>query len=269
VTGGPDRLPRSRDVAAVLLGSFLLYIGLTLALGGTQSKAAILLLECTLIAPALVFTAVNRHPFRRAFRLEPVRPALLLACVPLGLGLGILGDELDRMVQSFVPMPESILRALKEFMTFHGAADAAAGILMVVMLAAVLEEMLFRGFLQTSLERSGPPAKAVVVTAAVFALLHFNPWWTIQIFALGAALGVLALRSGSIWPGVVIHAVNNAVSMAFVNIDESRLGWYIFRDHVSPAVFAAGLILSYAGFRLFFRLTGPAAPPPDPRVEES
>jgi uncharacterized protein len=270
VTDAPARLPRSRDVFAVLLGSFLLYIGLTLALGGSERKSVILLLEMALILPAIAFTALNRYPFRRVFRLAPVRPALLAVSVPLGLGLGVLGDELDRMVQSVVPMPESILRALKEFMTFHGPAEAVTAVLLVVIVAGVLEEMLFRGFLQMSLERNGPPGKAVAVTAAVFSLLHFNPWWEVQIFALGIALGVLAWRGRSIWPCVVIHGLNNAISMTFANCDESRLKWYVTGDHVAPACFIAGLVLSYAGFHLFFRLTRNAAgPAADLRREES
>ncbi|MBN2201276.1 CPBP family intramembrane metalloprotease [bacterium] len=259
MTAGPGRFPRSRDVFAVVTATFLLYVGFTLAFGGSESKPVILLMEFSLIVPALLFTLLGHYPFRQVFRLSPVKPGLLAASVPLGLGVGILGDELDRMVQSVVPMPVHILQALKEFMTVDGFAEAALVVGMAVIAAGVVEEMLFRGFLQTSLERSGTPGKAIGATAAVFAFLHFNPWWTFQIFALGIVLGILAWRSRSIWPCVVIHALNNAVSMLFVNLDESRLQWYVYRDHVSPVCFIAGLILTYAGLRLFFRLTGPAA----------
>jgi len=259
MTAGPGRFPRSRDVFAVVTATFLLYVGFTLAFGGSESKPAILLMEFSLIVPALVFIILGRYPLRPAFRLSPVKPGLLAASVPLGLGVGILGDELDRMVQSVVPMPEHILSALKEFMTVDSFAEAALVVAMAVVVAGVVEEMLFRGFLQKSLERNGPPGKAIGVTAAVFAFLHFNPWWTFQIFALGVVLGILAWRSRSIWPGVVIHALNNAVSMLFINLDESRLQWYVYRDHVSPVCFIAGLVLTYAGLRLFFRITGPAA----------
>jgi membrane protease YdiL (CAAX protease family) len=255
VNGPADRTPSGQFVFLVLLGTFLAYIGLSLAFGGSANRPAVLLLEALLIVPALVAVLTGRYPFRRVFRTGRTPLKVLMLCVFLGIGLGIVSDELDRMAQSAYPMPEEILDSLKKFMVFHSTGEMIFLIFTVVVFAAVVEEMLFRGFLQTALERNGRPAKAIVVSAAVFAILHFNPWWMMQIFGLGVALGVMAWRSRSIWPGVVIHMTNNAVSLIFINTDESKLRGYEFRGQVAPLWMATGLVLTVAGFRLFYRMT--------------
>ncbi len=95
------------------------------------------------------------------------------------------------------------------------ATDGAIGaFLLLVALGAVLvpigEELLFRGLLQGWLRRFGT-AVAVVVAAAVFGVAHgFNVVLPAAI-VLGVLLGIVRERSGSIWPAVVGHAVNNGV----------------------------------------------------------
>jgi membrane protease YdiL (CAAX protease family) len=265
VNGPADRTPSGPFVFLVLLGTFLAYIALSLAFGGSASKPAILLLEALLIAPALVSVVIGKYPFRGAFRTGRAPVKVLILCVFLGIGLGIVSDELDRMAQSAYPMPEEILDSLKKFMVFHSTGELIFLIFTVVIFAGVFEEMLFRGFLQTALERAGRPAKAVVLSAAVFAILHFNPWWMLQIFGLGIALGVMAWRSRSIWPGVVIHMTNNAVSLVFINTDESKLRGYEFRGQVAPLWMAVGLVFTVVGFKLFYRMTEP--PGEDPAMK--
>lgn len=94
-----------------------------------------------------------------------------------------------------------------------------------VMLAPLLEEVVFRGGLQGSLMGFLAPhgvavrrlALVILLQSIVFALCHFNVLdpRTIRLvpFALhflgGAALGYLAYRTNSIWPGIVIHAMGN------------------------------------------------------------
>jgi membrane protease YdiL (CAAX protease family) len=263
VNGQADRTPSGQFVFLVLLGTFLAYIALSLAFGGSASRLNVLLLEVLLIAPALASVVIGRYPFRGVFRTGRAPVKVLILSVFLGIGLGIVSDELDRMAQSAFPMPEEILESLKKFMVFHSTGEMFFLIFTVVVLAGVVEEMLFRGFLQTALERGGRAAKAVAVSAAVFAILHFNPWWMLQIFGLGIVLGVMAWRSRSIWPGVVIHMTNNAVSLVFINTDESRLRGYEYRGQVAPLWMAVGLVFTIAGFRLFYRMTEPASADPN------
>jgi uncharacterized protein len=256
LTGAPSQSPPAWQAALALIATFLLYIGAALLVGGSDNKFAVLLLEMLLIVPAALVAWSERYSLRGIFRMRAVPFMTVPASVLLGLGLGVLGDAMDRVVQRFLPMPDDMLEGLKAFMVFHSPGEAAVLVVSVVAAAGLVEEMLFRGFLQGSLERSGGPVKAVLVSALVFSALHLNPWWAVQIFLLGVCLGFLAWRYGSIWPGVVIHAVNNAVSLAFMNTDESRLTWYMSADRVTPGAFCAGVLLTAAGFLIILKTDG-------------
>jgi ABC-2 type transport system permease protein/sodium transport system permease protein len=78
------------------------------------------------------------------------------------------------------------------------------------MVAGVVEEMAFRGYMQRHLERIGPTF-AILVTSAVFTLLHATHGLTYLltlgpgIFLASAVYGHLALKSGSILPGMALH----------------------------------------------------------------
>ena len=57
--------------------------------------------------------------------------------------------------------------------------------LAVVVMAPIGEEVVFRGFLQSFREQWKDVTRAVLITSLFFAMIHFNPYWTIQIYLLG------------------------------------------------------------------------------------
>lgn len=83
-------------------------------------------------------------------------------------------------------------------------------LLMGPLVAGVVEEAAFRGYMQSHLERIGP-SFAILVTSAVFTLLHATQGVTYLlafapgIFVASVIYGHLAMKSGSILPGVALH----------------------------------------------------------------
>jgi uncharacterized protein len=72
------------------------------------------------------------------------------------------------------------------------------------------EEFVFRGVVTTALGRYGARV-AVLVSALVFALAHGISIVLPAAFVLGVVNAPMLRRSGSVWPGVVAHGVNNAL----------------------------------------------------------
>ena len=78
---------------------------------------------------------------------------------------------------------------------------------------AVCEEFLFRGLLQRSLEERLSPVKAIVITSAIFAVIHLNIIEIIPLFAIGLLLGYAAYQSRSLYLPIILHFLNNAAAI--------------------------------------------------------
>jgi membrane protease YdiL (CAAX protease family) len=89
------------------------------------------------------------------------------------------------------------------------------------LIAPVTEEFVFRGALFSGLARSWSPRVAGAITTCVFALMHVTsvpPYWPAlgSVFVLAAAAQIARMRSESLAPGMVMHAVYNASLAAVV-----------------------------------------------------
>ena len=83
-----------------------------------------------------------------------------------------------------------------------------------VIVAPLVEELLFRGILQT-LVRSyvDRPWLAVVVCAGLFAAVHANPEHWPALFVLGIGLGYAYEKSASLWQPIFMHALFNGTTV--------------------------------------------------------
>lgn len=85
------------------------------------------------------------------------------------------------------------------------------GVLIVVaLLPAVFEEIIFRGLLLKGM-RSFGLVGAVLINGALFSLYHQNPAQTVYQFCCGVAFALMTIRAGSILPTVLSHFINNAL----------------------------------------------------------
>ncbi|MBE7454274.1 MAG: CPBP family intramembrane metalloprotease [Kofleriaceae bacterium] len=80
----------------------------------------------------------------------------------------------------------------------------------VALVPAVTEEILFRGAIQGGLGDLMRDRTAIITSALLFAIAHVSIVALPHLFALGLVLGWVRVRSGSVWPGVVLHAGYNA-----------------------------------------------------------
>ena len=156
---------------------------------------------------------------------------------------------LIRIIQIFIPPPDYIL-------DLNGTLqpETTSGFILlfvaVVIIAPFGEELLFRGFLQHFLEKYWKDiTKAVLVTSLLFAFIHMNSYWFIQIYLLGIFLGYLSWKCGSIIPSLILHSINNAAAilLSFTEIDVE--GFYLWKGHLSPIIILVALYLFFYGFR--------------------
>ncbi len=89
-------------------------------------------------------------------------------------------------------------------------------LLVAVLVAPICEETFFRGFVFPGLARALPIWGAVVTSALLFGLAHADLGSFVVLVAIGIVLAVVRWRTDSLWPGVIVHTLNNTIS--FVSI---------------------------------------------------
>ena len=97
--------------------------------------------------------------------------------------------------------------------TFLGMSRNVFGILSITVMAALVEELLFRGAIQGHLLRKGmKPSHAILISSAIFGIIHMNPIQVPFAFAIGMIFGWLYYRTGSLVPGIIGHFINNTIA---------------------------------------------------------
>lgn len=89
------------------------------------------------------------------------------------------------------------------------------GVVVLVVIAPLSEEVLFRGYLYGGLAQSAiGPVGAILVTSSIWAVAHLQYTWLIiaVIFMYGVVFGIMRWKSGSLWPPIVAHCVVNLIS---------------------------------------------------------
>jgi membrane protease YdiL (CAAX protease family) len=96
---------------------------------------------------------------------------------------------------------------------------AVAAVLMIVLLAPVAEELFFRGFLFAGLRTRWSLWPAAITSGLIFGLVHAPTGITtvVPLATLGFALCWLYDRTGSLWPCVIAHMINNGLALALVS----------------------------------------------------
>ena len=112
------------------------------------------------------------------------------------------------------------------------------------LLAPVLEELFFRGYLLHAMKRFGEP-RAAAVSALCFALVHLGgtPCAWVMYAAMGLLLAALTLRTGSLLAPMLVHAVYN---LTLVLLNEMGLGWFFENLSLISCVLRLGMCAMFA-----------------------
>ena len=104
----------------------------------------------------------------------------------------------------------------KYFLRMDSLGDLSFNLLVLAIIPAIGEELLFRGYLQQTFAKwFGKPHVAIIVTALLFSAIHMQFQGFLPRLALGVVLGYLFYWSGSLWLPIIAHFINNAMAISF------------------------------------------------------
>lgn len=162
---------------------------------------------------AWLFVLRRRRVGLRQAGFESVSITLMLKMIPLGLGVLLLNGIViaaSRILFTDVPTATEQVVGGGALPT---SGEFAVLTFLVVGVAPVVEEFLFRGLLLRYFLSKMSPSLAVAGAALFFAAFHAIPVLIPALFVLGLFLGWMAYKHNSVYPAIALHAVNNAVAM--------------------------------------------------------
>ncbi|MFW5857559.1 MAG: CPBP family intramembrane glutamic endopeptidase [Planctomycetota bacterium] len=198
-------------------GFFWTYFAVVVGLGvfshfafdNAYDSIGILIREAGLLAVTCVFVALHWKclpaQLNHTGLLRPQTWVGILLLFPL-FGLNMLyHDWLFSLAELTDPIDE-----LRE----AGTSETTL-LVTICILPAILEEVSFRGLLQHWLMEAVRPRTALVLTAALFTVLHLSVASAPILFALGLLLGWTKWKSGSLYPVMLIHFAHNLMVLEF------------------------------------------------------
>lgn len=202
----------------------------------------------------------NNSLFEQGFELDSNhfgKSAVLTAIIVMVVTVAgsFLGDFVSTLLP---PIPES-LKTVLESLT---EGKIWSSFICVSIYAPLFEEWLCRGMILRGLlnyekedgTRGTTPARAIIISALIFALIHLNPWQALPAFLLGCLFGYVYYRTGSLKLTMLMHFTNNTFALIMGHID-SLGDIESWTDVLSPlacvAVAAVCLLAIWAGWKYF------------------
>ena len=126
----------------------------------------------------------------------------------------VLPKWLSGLEQWMKNSEESARRVTEALLKMNTIWDCLKNVLLIGLLTAIAEEFMFRGVLQTIfIKWTKSTPVAIWVTAAIFSAFHMEFYGFLPRLLLGALFGYFVAYSGSIWPAVWGHFLNNGTAV--------------------------------------------------------
>jgi sodium transport system permease protein len=235
-----DRQPLPTGGQAVLCFSLILtsswFLMEYMAIRGIgASMAAVASGQFLILFPPLIMAVMLTSSPRRTLRLKWPAARYFLLALAFPIALNPLVNELGRLVQQWFPISSIIKEALGKLMSESSSLGVSVGVF--ALLPAICEELAFRGFILSGLEHRRRTRSAILLSALMFGFLHVLLSLFQQLFnatVLGIVLGLLAIRSGSLLPGVIFHFLNNALAVTqgkwIQGLEDAGVASWLYRN---------------------------------------
>ncbi len=164
-----------------------------------------------ILLPSVVGLLIMRKSLKFNLKLNGFKPLdgiliffTVIFAMPLSMSLNAFNMWLVRIIfghnlQVDIPIPET-------------GGELLISLLVIAVVAAVCEEVLFRGVLQTSFEKLGKAGMFLLVSL-LFTAFHFSIEQFLGLFALSLLITYMVYRTNSIFAGMLAHFTNNAMAM--------------------------------------------------------
>lgn len=182
------------------------------------------------VVPAIVFAHLSSRVWKKYLGFRYLMPRMALASVLVMIaslplinvlawineGL-VLPESLSALEQALSGMEETAKELTMAIAGTGSVSSLVLNIVVVALLPAFGEEMIFRGLIIPILRKwTGNVHVAVWLSALLFSAMHLQFYGFLPRFVLGALLGYLFVWTKSIWAPILAHFANNALALVLL-----------------------------------------------------
>jgi len=214
------------------------------------------------VAVPLLVIRLSNVSFTSGLSLNPRVPfASLAAALLFGISMWAVLYELNLAV-GIASRAESLQRMLETLVDDLEKTPLVIKLTALALAPALCEELFFRGFLQTSLRQRYSVTTSIAASAILFGLFHIVVRDSLFLermipsTLMGILLGTMLERSGSVLPGMLLHAVHNGFLLCVVHYKTQleQLGVGLeHRSHLPPIWLAGGIGLAILAGLILWR----------------
>ena len=159
----------------------------------------------------LLYVLYTKRSILQTYSFRKTKFMNFVAALFMGCGTMLIGIILTSFVSMLFPTEAEMVSSglMNELMSDNELLTFAV----VALTPAVCEEMLFRGFLFSAFRGRYKIVVSVLLTAVIFGVYHMSIVRFFTTALLGAALAVIVYYSDSIFPAMVMHAINNGIAV--------------------------------------------------------
>ena len=213
----------------VLMALIYLYAGSTLQL--KYQTVGLVLSQLLFILVPLSIVIYSKKSVKETFKLKLCKPGQFLGGIIFGIAV-IFWNLIVSAISTAIFKDSAT--SSQEGLQVYMPDSFVLGLLVLAVTPAICEEMFFRGYVFSSLEKKLKLATAILLSAALFGVFHMSLAKLLSTAFLGGMIALVGHKTKSIFPGMMIHFMNNTLACVAMYYPMEIM------DAVSSSSFSAG-----------------------------
>lgn len=209
------------------------------------------------IVPIVLLLLIFKKGFKKTFS-ELGFKKITLNSVGIAILLGVLAFFLNLVVST-------VFNGLIGFFGYNPQTSGGGttydtffkflqAMFLVAVLPSIFEEIMHRGVLLKGYQKEIGFKRALIYSSILFGLMHLNVGQVFYATIMGAIIGVTAVVSGSIYPAMIVHFMNNAINVYLVYAIQNNLVGHNFYESINSFLQSSNPLFTFTTSFIFLAL---------------
>ena len=239
-------VPTVGDAWFIICFVFIVYLYVGSILQMNFDLLGVFLSQMIVLILPLAYVIYTKKSIRETYSFKKVSPLGLLGSIMLFIGAFLVENVVSNIIYIF--FPEDFNYVNESLTDLLGGHNIWIAILVVAVTPAICEEMMFRGFILSGFRSKYRLYTSLFLSSLVFGIYHTSMIRLLPTMILGFGLAMLVRYTGSIFPGMLMHCLNNLLSVLLMYYPSKMMALFptILSEETTPAGMVITTLLSIA-----------------------